>query len=38
MSSLPDEEMIVDPKFQREMMLKVVKGLEDYLKLVKKSN
>jgi len=38
MSSLPDEEMIIDPKFQREMMLKVVKGLEDYLKLVKKSN
>lgn len=35
MSSLPDEEKIADPAFRKEMMLKVVKGLEDYIKLVK---
>lgn len=37
LSSLPDEEKITDAKFQKEMMMKVVKGLQDYLKKVKKS-
>ncbi len=37
MSSLPDEEKIVDAKFQKEMMKKVALGLNDYLKKVKKS-
>lgn len=32
MSSLPDEEQIADQAFQREMMIKVVKGLEDFIK------
>ena len=35
MSSLPEEEMLADEKFQKEMMLKVAKGLEDYIKLVR---
>ncbi len=37
MSSLPEEELLANPKFQKDMMLKVVKGLEDYLSAVKKS-
>ena len=37
MSSLPDEEKIVDAKFQKEMMKNVAKGLNDYLKKVRKS-
>lgn len=37
MSSLPDEELISDPMFQRMMMNKTVKGLEDYMKKVKTS-
>ena len=32
MSSLEDEERIVDPAFQRKMMEKVLLGIEDYLK------
>ena len=36
-SSLPDEELISDPLFQRMMMNKTVKGLEDYMKKVKSS-
>ncbi|MFA6334565.1 MAG: N-acetylmuramoyl-L-alanine amidase [Bacteroidales bacterium] len=35
MSSLPDEEKITDNVFQKEMMVQVAKGLEDYLKKVK---
>ncbi len=31
MSSLPEEEMLADPGFRKEMMLKVVNGLEDYI-------
>lgn len=37
MSSLPDEEKIVDAKFQKEMMKNVAKGLNDYLKKVRRS-
>jgi len=37
MSSLPDEEKIVDAKFQKEMMINVAKGLNDYLKKVRKA-
>ena len=37
MSSLPDEEKITDPKFQKEIMTKVTEGLESYLKKVKAS-
>lgn len=36
LSSLPDEELITDPKFQQQMMKMVVNGLEDYLKQCKK--
>lgn len=35
MSSLPDEEKIVDKEFQKKMMKQVAKGLEDYLKKVR---
>jgi len=35
MSSLPDEEKLAQPNFQRELMVKVAKGLEDYIKIVK---
>lgn len=38
MSSLPDEAMIADSAFRREMMVRVAKGLEDYVKLVKKGS
>lgn len=37
MSSLPEEEFLASPKFQKDMMIKVVRGLEDYLSEVKKS-
>lgn len=37
MSSLPDEEKIADPEFRKELMKRVVKGVEDYLSSVKKS-
>lgn len=37
MSSLPDEEQLASPEFQRQMMVKVALGLEDYIKLVKES-
>jgi N-acetylmuramoyl-L-alanine amidase len=37
MSSLPDEEKIANPEFRKELMKRVVKGLEDYLGKVKKS-
>lgn len=37
MSSLPDEEKITDKIFQRKIMVQVAKGLEDYLKKVKKA-
>lgn len=37
MSSLPDEEKIISPQFQKDMMSKVVAGLETYLKKVKSS-
>ncbi len=36
MSSLPDEEQLSDVNFLKEMMVKVTKGLEDYVKEVKK--
>lgn len=36
LSYQPDEEKIVNPKFQKQMMQKVVKGIEDYLKYCKK--
>lgn len=37
MSSLPEEELLASSKFQKDMMIKVVRGLEDYLNDVKKS-
>lgn len=37
MSSLPDEEMLADPKTPEIIARKVVAGLEDYLKKVKKA-
>lgn len=36
LSYQPDEEKLVNPKFQKKMMKKVVKGIEDYLKYCKK--
>ena len=36
LSYQPDEEKIVNPKFQKKMMKKVVEGIEDYLKYCKK--
>lgn len=33
MSSLPDEELLADPKFREQMMKEVVSGIKDYLKL-----
>jgi len=36
LSSLPDEEKILDPEFRRDMMLKVVKGVEDYLNEIRR--
>ena len=37
MSSLPDEEQLASPEFQKQMMGQVAKGLEDYIKMVKES-
>lgn len=37
MSSLPDEEQLASPEFQKKMMAKVAQGLEDYIKMVKDS-
>jgi N-acetylmuramoyl-L-alanine amidase len=37
MSSLPDEEQLASPEFQKKMMTKVALGLEDYIRLVKSS-
>ena len=36
LSYAPDEEKIINPKFQKEMMKKVREGIEDYLKYCKK--
>lgn len=36
LSSLPDEEKIVDPNFQREIIKKVFDGLKDYISLQKR--
>lgn len=36
MSSLPDEELISDTKFQQQMIKKVTAGLEEYMKKCKK--
>ena len=37
MSSLPEEELLADPDFRQRIAEQAVKGIEDYLKLVKKS-
>ncbi len=37
MSSLPDEEQLASPKFQKKMMDSVAQGLEDYIRMVKNS-
>lgn len=37
MSSLPEEEMLADPDFRQRIAEQAVKGIEDYLKLVKQS-
>lgn len=37
MSSLPEEEMLANPKFRQRIAEQAVKGIEDYLKLVKQS-
>lgn len=37
MSSLPEEEMLADPKFRQRIAEQAIKGIEDYLKLVKQS-
>lgn len=37
LSYKPDEEKIVKPEFQRQMMKQVAKGIEDYLKFCKKA-
>ncbi|MDD4777501.1 MAG: N-acetylmuramoyl-L-alanine amidase [Fermentimonas sp.] len=37
MSSLPDEEQIASPEFQKKMMTKVATGVEDYIKMVRSS-
>ena len=37
MSSLPEEEMLADPDFRQRIAEQAVKGIEDYLKLVKRS-
>ncbi|MFA6769586.1 MAG: N-acetylmuramoyl-L-alanine amidase [Bacteroidales bacterium] len=37
MSSLPEEEQLASPEFQKKMMAKVALGLEDYIKMVKNS-
>jgi N-acetylmuramoyl-L-alanine amidase len=37
MSSLPEEEMLANPDFRQRIADQAVKGIEDYLKLVKQS-
>ena len=37
MSCLPEEEMLADPDFRQRIAEQAVKGIEDYLKLVKQS-
>ena len=37
MSSLPEEEMLANPDFRQKIAQQAVKGIEDYLKLVKQS-
>ncbi len=37
MSSLPEEELLADPDFRQRIAKQAVKGIEDYLKLVKQS-
>ena len=37
MSSLPEEEKLADPNFRQRIAEQTVKGIEDYLKLVKRS-
>jgi N-acetylmuramoyl-L-alanine amidase len=37
MSSLPEEEMLANLKFRQRIAEQAVKGIEDYLKLVKQS-
>ena len=37
MSSLPEEELLADPDFRQRIAEQAVKGIEDYLKLVKQS-
>lgn len=37
MSSLPEEELLADPDYRQRIAEQAVKGIEDYLKLVKKS-
>lgn len=37
MSSLPEEELLADPNYRQRIAEQAVKGIEDYLKLVKRS-
>ena len=37
MSSLPEEELLADPNYRQRIAEQAVKGIEDYLKLVKHS-
>ena len=37
MSSLPEEELLADPNYRQRIAEQAVKGIEDYLKLVKQS-
>lgn len=37
MSSLPEEELLADPNFRQKIAQQAVRGIEDYLSLVKKS-
>ena len=37
MSSLPEEELLADPNFRQRIAEQAVKGIEDYLRLVKQS-
>ena len=37
MSSLPEEELLADPDYRQRIAEQAVKGIEDYLKLVKQS-
>ena len=37
MSSLPEEELLADPEYRGKLAAKIVEGLENYLKMVKKA-